>query len=248
MANKFRLHKLSRVDQFVMSYGGLRGAVAFALVLLIDEHHVKQKPMFVTTTIAVIYFTVFLQGITIKPLVKILNVKRANKKKPTMNERIHERVSILLVGSTILCHLVLFSSWIIWWLVSRISLAKRVTTMSGINSRDSTTNSFVPYWFVILRWVFLEIIVWNVSTLRFSLVKVCDQFGIRRHIVRYSSSFLTLFSSQFLPNFYRSWSSSCFVGEIQRRIYITDLSACWMLISFMNGKSFSIDQIWLQWA
>lgn len=93
MANRFRLHKLSRVDQFVMSYGGLRGAVAFALVLLIDERIVPQKNMFVTTTIAVIYFTVFVQGITIKPLVKILNVKRANKRKPTMNERIHERVS-----------------------------------------------------------------------------------------------------------------------------------------------------------
>ncbi|XP_013098841.2 uncharacterized protein LOC106081447 isoform X2 [Stomoxys calcitrans] len=91
LANRFRLHKLSRVDQFVMSYGGLRGAVAFALVLLIDERLVPQKNMFVTTTIAVIYFTVFLQGITIKPLVKILNVKRANKRKPTMNERIHER-------------------------------------------------------------------------------------------------------------------------------------------------------------
>lgn len=44
-----------------MSYGGLRGAVAFALVLLIDEKHVDLQPMFVTTTIAVIYFTVFLQ-------------------------------------------------------------------------------------------------------------------------------------------------------------------------------------------
>lgn len=76
-----------------MSYGGLRGAVAFALVLLVDERVVKHKNMYVTTTIAVIYFTVFLQGITIKPLVKILNVKRANKRKPTMNERIHERVS-----------------------------------------------------------------------------------------------------------------------------------------------------------
>lgn len=93
IANRFRLHKLSRVDQFVMSYGGLRGAVAFALVLLIDERFVAQKDMFVTTTIAVIYFTVFVQGITIKPLVKFLNVKRANKRKPTMNERIHERVS-----------------------------------------------------------------------------------------------------------------------------------------------------------
>lgn len=62
IANKFRLNKLSRVDQFVMSYGGLRGAVAFALALLIKQQRVDSQPMFVTTTIAVIYFTVFLQG------------------------------------------------------------------------------------------------------------------------------------------------------------------------------------------
>ncbi|XP_031830513.1 na[+]/H[+] hydrogen exchanger 2 isoform X3 [Nomia melanderi] len=92
VANQFRLHKLDKVEKFVMSYGGLRGAVAFALVLLIDPRHVPLQPMFVTTTIAVIYFTVFIQGITIKPLVKILNVKRAERKKPTMNERIHERI------------------------------------------------------------------------------------------------------------------------------------------------------------
>lgn len=61
VANQFRLHKLDKVEKFVMSYGGLRGAVAFALVLLIDPSHVKLKNMFVTTTIAVIYFTVFIQ-------------------------------------------------------------------------------------------------------------------------------------------------------------------------------------------
>lgn len=93
MANKFRLHQLSKVEKFVMSYGGLRGAVAFALVLLIDPKIVPLQPMFMTTTIAVVYFTVFIQGISIKPLVKILNVKTAEKRKPTMNERIHERVS-----------------------------------------------------------------------------------------------------------------------------------------------------------
>uniref|UniRef100_A0A182Q8W0 Sodium/hydrogen exchanger n=1 Tax=Anopheles farauti TaxID=69004 RepID=A0A182Q8W0_9DIPT len=91
LANRFRIHKLTKVDQFVMSYGGLRGAVAFALVLLVEVEHIPLQPMFLTTTIAVVYFTVFLQGITIKPLVKILNVKRSNKRKPTMNERIHER-------------------------------------------------------------------------------------------------------------------------------------------------------------
>lgn len=93
IANKFRIHQLNKVEKFVMSYGGLRGAVAFALVLLIDDKVVPLQPMFMTTTIAVIYFTVFLQGITIKPLVKILNVKTSEKRKPTMNERIHEKVS-----------------------------------------------------------------------------------------------------------------------------------------------------------
>lgn len=83
----------------IMSFSGLRGAVAFALVLLINKDHVKLQPMFVTTTIAVIYFTVFVQGITIKPLVRILNVKRAEKKKPSMNERIHERfIDHLMAG------------------------------------------------------------------------------------------------------------------------------------------------------
>jgi len=91
IANQYRLHKLSKVDQFVMMYGGLRGAVAFALVLLIDSKKVPHADMFVTTTIAVVYWTVFVQGITIKPLVKFLNVKVASEKDPTMNERIAGR-------------------------------------------------------------------------------------------------------------------------------------------------------------
>ena len=47
--------------------------------------------MFVTTTIAMVFWTVFVQGITIKPLVKLLNVKTASEKDPTMNERIAGR-------------------------------------------------------------------------------------------------------------------------------------------------------------
>jgi len=91
IANRYRLHKLGAVDQFVMMYGGLRGAVAFALVLLIDAHVVPHAHMFVTTTIAVVYWTVFVQGITIKPLVKFLNVKTMSEKEPSMNERISGR-------------------------------------------------------------------------------------------------------------------------------------------------------------
>ena len=61
VANQYRLHKLGAVDQFVMMYGGLRGAVAFALVLLIDDKLVPHTHMFVTTTIAMVYWTVFVQ-------------------------------------------------------------------------------------------------------------------------------------------------------------------------------------------
>lgn len=90
--NRYRLHKLNKVDQFIMSYGGLRGAVAFALVLVVDEEVVPQKRMFVTTTIAVIYFTVFCQGMTIGPLVRLLNVPTKDSTRISMNERLHTRL------------------------------------------------------------------------------------------------------------------------------------------------------------
>jgi len=45
----------------IMSYGGLRGAIAFALALILDENKIPRKKEFVTATIAVVFFTVFVQ-------------------------------------------------------------------------------------------------------------------------------------------------------------------------------------------
>lgn len=59
--NRFRLVPLDKIDQVVMSYGGLRGAVAFALVVLLDGERVKAKDYFVATTIVVVFFTVMFQ-------------------------------------------------------------------------------------------------------------------------------------------------------------------------------------------
>jgi Sodium/hydrogen exchanger family len=47
-----------------MSYGGLRGAVAFAMAASI--HNVHVKPKFMACTLGVILFTVFAQGSTVK--------------------------------------------------------------------------------------------------------------------------------------------------------------------------------------
>uniref|UniRef100_A0A9J8DAI4 Sodium/hydrogen exchanger n=1 Tax=Cyprinus carpio carpio TaxID=630221 RepID=A0A9J8DAI4_CYPCA len=77
MLNKFRLVPIEVIDQVVMSYGGLRGAVAYGLAALLDEDKIPEKNLMISTTLIVVYFTVILQGITMKPLVQWLKVKRS---------------------------------------------------------------------------------------------------------------------------------------------------------------------------
>ncbi|KHJ45890.1 sodium/hydrogen exchanger 3 [Trichuris suis] len=92
IVNKFRVTKLNTVDQFIMAYGGLRGAIAYGLVVALDEKLIPAKQIFVTATIVMIYFTVFLQGMTIKPLVNFLKVKRQEQREKTMHEQMTERL------------------------------------------------------------------------------------------------------------------------------------------------------------
>ncbi|CAJ0576197.1 unnamed protein product, partial [Mesorhabditis spiculigera] len=86
--NRFRTKKFSMVDQFILSYGGLRGAIAFGLASSMSGD-IGAKSCFLTTTICVIYFTVFLQGITIKPLVDCLSVETRDGRAKTMSEHVY---------------------------------------------------------------------------------------------------------------------------------------------------------------
>ena len=64
-----------------MAYGGLRGAVGFSLVTILPETN-PLKDIFLTTTLVMIFFTVFIQGGTIKLLVSKLHItKKAEEKK-----------------------------------------------------------------------------------------------------------------------------------------------------------------------
>lgn len=53
--------KLTPKDQFIIAYGGLRGAIAFSLGYLLDYKHFGMRDMFLTAIITVIFFTVFVQ-------------------------------------------------------------------------------------------------------------------------------------------------------------------------------------------
>ncbi|XP_055368369.1 sodium/hydrogen exchanger 2-like isoform X1 [Betta splendens] len=97
VVNKLRRNAVTFRDQFIIAYGGLRGAICFSLVFLIDDF--PKKRLFITTTIVVILFTVFVQGMTIKPLVELLDVKRKKRALPTVSEEIHSRlIDHLLAG------------------------------------------------------------------------------------------------------------------------------------------------------
>jgi sodium/hydrogen exchanger-like protein 3 len=65
LANRGRLVQLTGIDMLIMSYGGLRGALAFALALVLDEGITGRKKEFITAATVVILFTVFIQVFSI---------------------------------------------------------------------------------------------------------------------------------------------------------------------------------------
>ncbi|CAN9492959.1 unnamed protein product [Ophioblennius macclurei] len=100
--NKFRIVKLTKKDQFIVAYGGLRGAIAFSLGFLLTDS--PMKTMFLTAIITVIFFTVFVQGMTIRPLVELLAVKKKKESKGSINEEIHTQfLDHLLTGIEDVC-------------------------------------------------------------------------------------------------------------------------------------------------
>ncbi|XP_056141674.1 sodium/hydrogen exchanger 1 [Lampris incognitus] len=104
MINKFRIVKLTNKDQFIIAYGGLRGAIAFSLGYLLKKERFAKRDMFLTAIITVVFFTVFVQGMTIKPLVELLAVKKKQEAKRSINEEIHTQfLDHLLTGIEDIC-------------------------------------------------------------------------------------------------------------------------------------------------
>ena len=72
--NFFRDDALNVADQIVCGFGGLRGGIALGLIEAAPLSNLETKEALKCVTISVILFTAFVQGILMKPLVKMLKI------------------------------------------------------------------------------------------------------------------------------------------------------------------------------
>jgi CPA1 family monovalent cation:H+ antiporter len=73
--------KVEYRQQHVLFWGGLRGALALALALALPET-LSRHDQIVTITFAVVAFSIFVQGLTITPLLRALHLIGADRQAP----------------------------------------------------------------------------------------------------------------------------------------------------------------------
>jgi len=81
LVNTARKDRIELKEQFIMAYGGLRGAVGFSLAVVLEKG-VWYRELFITCALCMVFFTVFLQGGTIKLFVKLFKIELQTKEKP----------------------------------------------------------------------------------------------------------------------------------------------------------------------
>uniref|UniRef100_A0A0R3TC21 Sodium/hydrogen exchanger n=1 Tax=Rodentolepis nana TaxID=102285 RepID=A0A0R3TC21_RODNA len=97
--NKYDMNysRITVTEQFILAYGGLRGAVALSLVYLGDTENIDQgqhgvHKILITATLFTILFTVGFMGPTMRPLARLLRVKLAAKQEISLMKELNERI------------------------------------------------------------------------------------------------------------------------------------------------------------
>uniref|UniRef100_A0A3Q0STZ0 Sodium/hydrogen exchanger n=1 Tax=Amphilophus citrinellus TaxID=61819 RepID=A0A3Q0STZ0_AMPCI len=89
--NPFRTIPFNMKDQFGLAYGGLRGAISFALAFTLPDS-TGRKQLFITATLAIILFTVFLQvrELNTKMLINVLLHAATNLEVHTVKQEVKD--------------------------------------------------------------------------------------------------------------------------------------------------------------
>ena len=95
LVNQFIRHPVSWRYQAVMYWGGLRGAMALAMVLSL-EHGFEHRELLLNITFGAVVFTLFAQGLSIRPLVNKLGLQ-----KYTLGEEFERKSGVLLARRTV---------------------------------------------------------------------------------------------------------------------------------------------------
>lgn len=95
LLNYFREHKITKKMMFIMWFSGLRGAIAYALVLHLEfadeAHHVL-----VTTTLIIVLFTVLFLGGSTMPMMKLLRAEKSS----TLRKRRRQKAKEVSLSKT----------------------------------------------------------------------------------------------------------------------------------------------------
>jgi len=137
LVNCRRVQKISYREQFVMAYGGLRGAVGFSLAMVLADNF-QYKNLFLTTALVMVFFTVFIQGSTIKVLVKWLKITLKQEKEEMLTIEIQDRLMEDVIGGIE----AITGRHGTFWLVERFKVFEKKYLKKFLLSSDSATKLY----------------------------------------------------------------------------------------------------------
>ncbi|TPP67779.1 Sodium/hydrogen exchanger [Fasciola gigantica] len=88
---------ISVTQQILLIYGGLRGAVCLCLAILVKPQYFRidggyKRELLITTALFIILFTIGLMGLTMKPLVKWLNIPMEKERQLSLFRQLNEHI------------------------------------------------------------------------------------------------------------------------------------------------------------
>ncbi|VEL07636.1 unnamed protein product [Protopolystoma xenopodis] len=110
LINLTRETPISWTEQLILVYGGVRGAVSFSLAMLIEassladgEQGARIRGVFITATLFVILFGLFINGVTLKPMIRLLKIRLQVEPDGSMFNQLNlEAIDYLQAGAEII--------------------------------------------------------------------------------------------------------------------------------------------------